>query len=103
MRHYILPAVFAVMFVAALTTNSVAGHHYHGYGCGYGMHSIDDMDANQDGTITFDEFSEPRMNKLKGHFKMLDQNNDELIDKDEWDQFLKWHGLDDKTDKAPKG
>jgi hypothetical protein len=44
------------------------------------MRNISDMDANQDGTLTFDEFSESHMNKLKRNFKMLDADNDELID-----------------------
>ena len=67
------------------------------------MRGISDMDANQDGLVTFEEFSEPHLDKLKAKFKMLDVDNDEQIDEDEWKQFLKWHGLDDDTHTEPAG
>jgi hypothetical protein len=103
MKYFALLLVATAMLVAGLTTNLTAGHHYHGHGCGYGMRNISDMDANQDGTLTFDEFSESHMNKLKRNFKMLDADNDELIDDNEWNQFLKWHGLEYETKAQPTG
>ena len=83
----------AVFFLfAALISGSMAGHYHHG--CG-DMSNMSDMDSNQDGQITFDEFSAPHMEKYKSAFKMLDTNNDEVISKEEWDEFLKVHGYGD--------
>jgi hypothetical protein len=75
MKYFFLLLAASAMLVAGLTTTVAAGHHYHGHGCGYGMQNISDMDANQDGTLTFDEFSESHLNRLKRHFKMLDADN----------------------------
>ena len=95
--------IAVVMLVTGLATNLIAGHHYYGHGCGYGKQGVADMDANQDGSITFDEFSEPHMNKLRAKFKMLDMDNNELIDENEWKQFLKWHGMEDESKTQPTG
>jgi Ca2+-binding EF-hand superfamily protein len=103
MKYFFLLLAASAMLVAGLTTTVTAGHHYHGHGCGYGMQNINDMDANQDGTLTFDEFSESHLNRLKRHFKMLDADNDELIDAKEWNQFLKWHGIEDDKKELPTG
>ncbi len=103
MRYLVLLIIASVMLVAGMATNLVAGHHYHGHGCGFGIQSVADMDANQDGLVTFEEFSERYLNKLRVNFDMLDMDNDEQIDESEWKQFLKWHGLSDEMEKQPTG
>jgi Ca2+-binding EF-hand superfamily protein len=36
--------------------------------------------------------------KLKSGFKMLDTNSDEVISKKEWDEFLRVHGFEKKSE-----
>jgi len=83
--------------VAAILTGSVAvavsGGSY-GHGGGMSMKSMQQMDADNDDVITFDEFSAPQMKTLKSAFTMIDTNNDELIDAEEWNAFLALHGYD---------
>lgn len=103
MKYFALLIATAAIVAAGFTTNLMAGHHYHGHGCGFGMQDLTGLDANQDGSITLDEFSEPHMDNLKRNFKMLDTNNNELIDEEEWKQFLKWHGIESDLDTEPTG
>jgi Ca2+-binding EF-hand superfamily protein len=87
-------ASLTVLFFSMTTiTSSLAGHHYHG--C-HNMTDMTEMDTNQDGLITFDEFSAPHMEKYRSAFRMLDTDNDEVINQDEWDEFLKVHGFKNK-------
>ena len=74
----------------------IAGHNYHGYKMK--MSEMSEVDSNNDGEITFDEFSAPTNEKLKSGFKMLDTNNDEVISKEEWKEFLRVHGMDKHTE-----
>jgi hypothetical protein len=92
-----LPSILiTVLFLTAgLFGVAIASHHYHGYG----MHMTDmsKMDDNQDNVITFDEFSAAHLEMLRNAFKMLDTDKDELINKKEWDEFLKVHGFGDQS------
>ena len=51
-----------------------------------------DIDTNEDGTVTWEEFkayfpqAEPRV------FEVLDVNKDKVVDHDEWHQFEEAHG-----------
>ena len=94
-RIFIAP-LFAIILVAGLVGGSIAGHNYHGYKMK--MSEMSEVDSNNDGEITFDEFSAPTNEKLKSGFKMLDTNNDEVISKEEWKEFLRVHGMDKKTE-----
>ena len=62
------------------------------------MSEMSEIDSNNDGEITFDEFSAPTTEKLKGSFKMLDTNDDDVISKEEWDEFLRVHGFEKKSE-----
>ena len=59
---------------------------------------MSEIDLNDDNKITFDEFSAPTLENLKSGFKMLDTNNDEMISKEEWEEFLKVHGYEVKSE-----
>jgi len=89
-RIFIAP-LFAIMLIAGLVSGSIAGHNYHGYGMQ--MSEMSEIDSNDDGTITFDEFSAPTVDRLKSGFDMLDTDNDGKIDQKEWDEYLKVHGF----------
>lgn len=94
-RIFIAP-LFAIILVAGLVGGSIAGHNYHGYNMK--MSEMSEVDSNNDGEITFDEFSAPTTEKLKSGFKMLDTNDDEVISKEEWKEFLRVHGMDKQTE-----
>ena len=95
-RTLFLPfAIF--LLIVGLVSGSIAGHYHHGYNMG--MSDMSEIDSNQDGTVTFDEFAAPHTEKIKSAFRMLDTNNDEVISEAEWDEFLKVHGYD----KGSKG
>ena len=81
-------------------TLAMAGHHYKGYGHGYGMKSgweMSERDTNQDGTLTFDEFSGPQVEMLRAGFDMIDTDKDGKISADEWRTFQKVHGVNPKS------
>lgn len=93
-RIFIAP-LFAIMMIAGLVSGSIAGHNYHGYSMK--MSEMSEIDGDSDGKITFEEFSAPTTEKLKSGFKMLDTNSDEVISKEEWDEFLRVHGFDKES------
>jgi Ca2+-binding EF-hand superfamily protein len=62
------------------------------------MSEMSEMDRNNDGEITFDEFSAPATERLKSGFKMLDINNHDIISQEEWDEFLRAHGFEEKSE-----
>ncbi len=75
-----------------------AGHHYHGYGKHMDMSwNMSDKDSNSDGTISFEEFSASQMEMLRAGFDMIDTNKDGKINEDEWNTFLKVHGVSPKS------
>jgi Ca2+-binding EF-hand superfamily protein len=82
-------------FLAALLISSVAiaGHHYGGHGHMMPSWNMTEMDTDQDGFLTFDEFSDTYQKKLRGDFDMIDENEDGLIDKDEWTKLMEVHGV----------
>ena len=75
---------------------SIAGHNYHGYNMK--ISEMSEVDSSNDAEITFGEFSAPMTEKLKSGFKMLDTNNDEVISKEKWKEFLRVHGMDKQTE-----
>ena len=103
MKKLLFIAIASIIAATGMVGISIAGHHYHGYSHGYhgygmGMSNMSDLDADQNGTITFDEFSASQMDRLQSAFKMLDTNKDDVIDKDEWNAFLKVHGIEPPTE-----
>ena len=91
MYKLLLTPLFAAMMIAGLASGSMAGHNYHGYGMQ--MTEMSAIDSNDDGMITFDEFSAPTVERLKSGFDMLDTDNSGKIDQKEWDEYLKAHGF----------
>ena len=87
---YLIP-IASLLLIAGLVSGSIAGHHHHG--CSY-LTDMSDRDSNQDGILTFEEYSAPEIEKHRSAFKMLDTNSDNAIDKGEWDKFLEIHGFE---------
>jgi hypothetical protein len=97
MKRYILPAVFAVMLFATL---AFAGYGYHGHGyshgcSGYGMTSweMDRLDGDENGAVSFEEFSQSRMERIRSSFDSIDTNKDGVIDAAEWNELRRVHGM----------
>ena len=86
---------YITTFLAALLIFSVAyaGHHYSGHGHMTNSWNMTEMDTDQDGFLTFDEFSYTPQKQLRGDFDMIDENEDGMIDKDEWTKLLEAHGV----------
>jgi len=91
MYKLLLAPLFAAMMIAGLASGSMAGYNYHG--SSMQMSEMSAIDSNNDGMITFDEFSAPTVDRLKSGFDMLDTDNDGKIDRKEWDEYLKVHGI----------
>lgn len=88
----IAASITALMFLVIPT--AFAGHHYHG--CGHGMGTswdMSDRDANNDGVLTFEEFGAAQQELLRNGFDMIDTDKDGKISADEWNTFLKVHGV----------
>jgi Ca2+-binding EF-hand superfamily protein len=92
MKKITLSPLLAIMLIAGLASGSSAGHYYHGNNMQ--MSEMSAIDGNGNGMITFDEFSAPTVERLRSGFDMLDTNNDGMINKEEWDEYLKVHGFD---------
>ena len=89
-------SIIAILLTAGFVSFSLAGYGYHGSYMGMG--DMAKLDGNGDSQITFDEFSAPTIDRLKSAFKMLDTDNDEVISKAEYDEFMKVHGYGDSLD-----
>mgnify|MGYP001552969166 FL=1 len=87
--------VLALMISVPL---AFAGHHYHGYGKHMDMSwDMTEKDTDSDGTLSFEEFSASQMEMLRAGFDMIDTNKDGKISADEWNTFLKVHGVSPKS------
>ena len=91
MKKLTIILLSSLMLLTGSISTSIAGHHYHG--CG-GMRDVTEMDRNEDGEITFEEFSARQMEKQKNAFDMLDMDNNGVIDGAEYQKFLEVHGYD---------
>jgi hypothetical protein len=58
---------------------------------------MSEKDKDSDGTLSFEEFSASQMEMLRAGFDMIDTNKDGKISADEWNTFLKVHGVSPKS------
>ncbi len=95
-KSYIILIASLMLIVVPL---AFAGHHYHGCGHGKGGMSwnMSDKDSNSDGMLSFEEFTAPQMEMMRAGFDMIDTNKDGKISGDEWNTFLKVHGVSPKA------
>jgi Ca2+-binding EF-hand superfamily protein len=92
MYKFLLTPLFAAALIAGLASGSMAGYNYHG--SSMQMSEMSAIDSDNNGKITFEEFSAPTVDRLKSGFEMLDTDNDGNIDQKEWNEYLKVHGID---------
>ena len=82
-------------FALSLMASSIAfaGHYHHDHGTMIPSDNITDLDSDQDGTLSFDEYLDRNRKQLRAGFDMIDSNKDGQIDSDEWSAFLEAHGV----------
>lgn len=80
---------FAIFAAAALALAGIHGAD----GLGMFTKDLGEMDTNADTLVTFDEYEAFHSRNLKAAFDMLDANSDNVIDDEEWTQFLNVHGM----------
>ena len=95
MRKITLGAIMVAGLIIASV--AIAGHHYHGHGFMMPSWNMNDIDADGDGALTFDEYVDTYKKSLRSGFDMIDQNNNGKIGTDEWEEFLKVHGMSSKS------
>lgn len=83
--------------IAGFVGVSIAGHYYHGCS-GMKMNELSEMDTDNDGVISFEEFSAPHMERYKSAFDALDSSQNGEIDQEEWTKFLEIHGYGEKSE-----
>ncbi len=91
-KYAIVPTLAIFMGVALLigaVINANAGHHGHSMMTS----NMSQIDTNNDGVISFDEYAAFHSEKLRWSFNALDTDNDGSISSNEWDMFLKMHGF----------
>lgn len=74
--------------VIASVSVAFAYHHNHGL---LGA-ELGDMDGNDDGVITYEEFDEFYSTNVRAIFDALDSDKDGTISPEEWEAFLEIHG-----------
>lgn len=84
----------AVILLSALFMASVAiaGYNHHGHGV-MSTWDMTEMDANEDGLLSFEEFSAAHLENLRGGYDLIDEDNDGVISSEEWSTFLDIHGM----------
>ena len=93
-------AIFlAIALFLGAVINAQAGYH------GSTMFSpdISDMDTNNDGMVSFEEYSALHSEKLRWGFNALDTDNDGSISASEWEIFLKMHGVGKGSNNNQQG
>ena len=90
LKHIII-AFFALTLV--VSSFAFAGHHYHGHGSMMPSGNMNELDTDQNGTLSFDEYLDSYRKQLRAGFDMIDSNNNGEIDAEEWRAFLEVHGI----------
>ena len=71
---------------------AVTGSVYRGGGqCGNMPWDMSKLDSNQDGEMTFEEYSAPKLEKWRSGFDRFDSDGNAIIEMNEWETFLSVH------------
>jgi len=88
-NYLIIVAVIAF----SLPVVSFSAHHTGGGGCTMSSWEMTELDADNDGEISFEEYTAPHTEKLRSGFDMIDSNGDGVVSELEWDELLDAHGV----------
>ena len=97
MKKLIFLTIASAVVIAGFSGVSTAGQYHHGCS-GMKMSELSEMDTDNDGVLSFEEFSAPRMERYKSAFDMLDSSGNGEIDQDEWTNFIEKHGYGEKSE-----
>jgi Ca2+-binding EF-hand superfamily protein len=76
-----------------IATPLLAGNYKGGYKSTMSW-NMQDMDTNQDGLLSLEEYGGGSQDEgMRKGFDMIDTNNDNVIDEEEWSNLLKAHGI----------
>jgi hypothetical protein len=103
MKSLIIVPTLAIFFAIALFLGAVINAHAGHHGCMMFGADISDMDTNNDGVVSFEEYSALHSEKLRWGFNALDTDNDSSISASEWESFLKMHGVGKGYNKSQQG
>jgi hypothetical protein len=95
-RFFLVSAIALLMMIPVFViAGNYYGHHgYHG-GHGYGLKSwnMGDLDTDNDGFVSFEEFKAPSVKMWQSGFDSVDENRDGLIDENEWRALKEMHAV----------
>ena len=86
---YFLITLLSAILIASI---SFAGYHYN-HGCMMSTWNMEELDASQDGVLSFEEYSDSHKESLSESFNIIDTNQDGVVDKDEWTKIREIHGV----------
>lgn len=88
--------IFALCVVAifVLPSATIAAHHKGGGHCMMSSWDMNDLDTDNDGEISFEEYVQPHTEKMRSGFDMIDSNGDGVIGEAEWEELLNVHGFE---------
>ncbi len=94
MKSVLYIALALTLLIVGFTHVSLAGHHQH-HGCSeMHMSHLSELDTDNNGLLSLEEFTERPMEKYRGWFEMLDTNDDGSLSQEEWEAFRKEHGAE---------
>lgn len=97
MKRLTFSAMTTIIAIAVLFGVSAAGPHYHGCS-GMKMSDLSEMDTDNDGVISFEEFSAPHLEQSRKAFDIVDSSENGEVDQDEWNHFLEVHGYSSSSE-----
>ncbi len=81
-----------IIITLSLVAFFSAAYAYH-HNCGMLSAKMGDMDGDNDGVITYEEFDEYYAQNVRVIFDSLDSDKDGTISPEEWKKFLDIHGV----------
>lgn len=85
--------ICALAFAIAIPAFVVAGNYHGGHGYAMKSWNMNELDTDENGLLSFDEFVAPNMDKWRSGFEMVDENGDGELDRAEWTALQEMHGL----------
>lgn len=85
--------ISALAFAIAIPAFVVAGHYHDGHGYAMKSWNMNDLDADGNGLLSFEEFVALNMERWRSAFDMIDENGNGELDMAEWKALQDVHGV----------